>query len=61
MLPFLENVCSPISCFLSWIIYRRWEALCARAHAEDWRIWRWVFDGLMGADHCRRSHDFWRG
>jgi hypothetical protein len=56
----IETSCSPISCLLSWLIYRKWEALCARAHAEDWRVWRAVFDRLMGEGHCRQSHEFWR-
>ena len=57
----LEASCSPVSCVLSWLVYGRWEALCARAYAEDWLVWQAVFDRIMGAGHCKESHDFWRG
>jgi hypothetical protein len=57
----ISAACSPISCTLSYMIFGRWEALCARAWAEEWAAWIWAFDGLMGAGHCEDSHRYWRG
>lgn len=57
----LSAACSPVSCALSLALYGRWEALCARAYAEDWRLWIAVMDALMGAGHCRESWEWWRG
>lgn len=55
----LIHLCSPISCTIHWLIWREWQALCARAWTRQecgfWRLWVAVF----GRNHCEESHEYW--